>query len=163
MALSTLCSEVRMLEETAAATALEAATAASLAEAEKHERHRAFVRLAYDTSAGGAASIDASTLASTSGRGYDASSSPPSSRQLAMQLHIARHEVNLLHEHLYTAGRRTETLQATLEQRELELQRTHESLIDHMRQSGALLGQLAGLVPQTLPLPEAEPPEEKNF
>ena len=44
--------------------------------------------------------------------------------------------------------------QASLEQREAELARTHTQLVDHMRQSGALLGSLANLhqnlVPQAL-------------
>ena len=75
--------------------------------------------------------------------------------QLQLALRVAKLEVELLNEHLQLAARRSETLQATLEQREVELQRTHTSLVDDMRQSGALLGSLAHLQqhsPAQLPL-----------
>jgi hypothetical protein len=81
----------------------------------------------------------------------DEAHAPALARQLALQLQIARHEVGLLQDHLHVAHRRSETLQAALDQRELELQRTHDNLVEHMRQSGALLGSLSTIVPQLLP------------
>ena len=66
-------------------------------------------------------------------------------RQLALQLQSAQHEVVLLQDHLTAATERAKGLQLALEQRESDLQRTHLSLVEHMRQSGALLGSLASM------------------
>jgi hypothetical protein len=68
-----------------------------------------------------------------------------------------RHEIELLQGHLHVAARRTETLQATLEQRELELQRAHAQLCEHMRQSGAMLASLANMHQNLVPQPVAQP------
>ena len=89
----------------------------------------------------------------------DTSASADGREQLAVMLQIARHEVDLLQSQLHIASQRTETLQATLEIRELELQRTHSQITEHMRQSGALLGSLANLHQNLLPARTTPVPE----
>ena len=61
--------------------------------------------------------------------------------QLALQLQLTRHEVDLLQDHLQVAHKRGEALQAALEQKELELAVVQR----HVRSSGNLLGTLAGI------------------
>jgi uncharacterized membrane-anchored protein YhcB (DUF1043 family) len=63
-------------------------------------------------------------------------------RELKLQLHIARHEINLLQGHLQLSTSRVSDLESRLEQREQELQRTNSQLVMHMRQSGSLLAEL---------------------
>lgn len=74
----------------------------------------------------------------------------PARQQLALELQIARREVELLQDHLHIAHKRSESLQSTLEQRELELQRSQAQTVEVMRTSGALLGSLAGRSPAVL-------------
>lgn len=126
------------------AAARMAATTAPLAETAALSSH------AYASN--GAAAVAVRTLCEelraleSTGASADAAASMPDS-EMAMALQVAQYEVGLLQGHLQLATRRSETLQATLAQREQELQRTHTQMVEHMRQSGALLGHLARLVP----------------
>ena len=63
------------------------------------------------------------------------------------ELQTARYEISLLQSHLLTTRRQCESLQSALGQREAELEHAHAQLIQHVKQSGALLGQMAALVP----------------
>ena len=68
-----------------------------------------------------------------------------SPKQLALQLQIAQHEVELSHDYLNAATHRTKLLRANLEQKDAELQRTRVHMVGRLRQSGTLLGSLASL------------------
>ena len=68
-----------------------------------------------------------------------------SPKQLALQLQIAQHEAELSHDHLNAAMHRAKMLQANLVHKDAELHRAHMQMVDHMRQSGTLLGTLASL------------------
>lgn len=102
-----------------------------------------------------AADAAASATPSSAGGGPNAASPPtalpPSNHSLAMQLQISQHEVELLQDHLHMSTERARGLQAALDQREADLQRAHSSLVEHMRQSGALLGSLANLHQNLVP------------
>ncbi|KAL3916797.1 MAG: hypothetical protein SGPRY_006666, partial [Prymnesium sp.] len=65
------------------------------------------------------------------------------------ELQTARYEITLLQSHLRTTRQQCESLQASLSQREAELEQAHAQLIQQVKQSGALLGQIAALVPST--------------
>ena len=121
MAVRTLTAELRALETSAVAAS------------------------AYATAVGGAGGASSATGARvlawpvvTSDEAGEASAA-----QLALQLQLARHELQVLHDHLQVANKRSEALQATVEQRDLELSVVQR----HMRSSGALLGSLATFVP----------------
>ena len=78
------------------------------------------------------------------GAGWSSETALGTREQLALQLQVAKHEVELLQEHLHISSRRSENLQATLDQRERELHKTHGQLVEHIRQSSSLLGGLLG-------------------
>ena len=78
------------------------------------------------------------------GAGWSSETALGTREQLALQLQVAKHEVELLQENLHIASRRSENLQATLDQRERELHKTHGQLVEHIRQSSSLLGGLLG-------------------
>jgi len=120
VAIRTLTAELRALETSSVAVAAYAAAVGGVG-------------------VGGVPSVLALQASAGDGRGEDGATAA----HLALQLQLARHEMSVLQDHLQVAHKRSEALQATVEQRDLELSVVQR----HMRSSGALLGSLATFVP----------------